>query len=95
MAAQFLSERPPAHQEFKDGSLLCVNVPDEVDCLRVFGGATDPIDPQVETAEQVRDRVLQAARHIPADRLGTCDDAGFSPFADAPEPTGLVGRSSG
>ncbi|MEU6665939.1 5-methyltetrahydropteroyltriglutamate--homocysteine methyltransferase [Streptomyces sp. NPDC046727] len=49
---------------------------------RVFVGVTDPIDPRVETAEEVRDRVLQAARHIPVDRLGTCDDAGFAPFAD-------------
>ncbi|MCP2167516.1 cobalamin-independent methionine synthase II family protein [Goodfellowiella coeruleoviolacea] len=49
---------------------------------RVFVGVTDPIDPQVETAEQVRDRVLQAAGHIPLDQLGTCDDCGFAPFAD-------------
>ncbi|MFF7729273.1 cobalamin-independent methionine synthase II family protein [Streptomyces sp. NPDC008001] len=49
---------------------------------RVFVGVTDPIDPRVETPEQVRDRVLAAARHLPADRLGTCDDCGFAPFAD-------------
>ncbi|GAA4547591.1 uroporphyrinogen decarboxylase/cobalamine-independent methonine synthase family protein [Amycolatopsis samaneae] len=49
---------------------------------RVFVGVVDPIDPVVETAEQVRDRVLTAARHLPPDRLGTCDDCGFSPFAD-------------
>ncbi|MEU8779032.1 cobalamin-independent methionine synthase II family protein [Streptomyces sp. NPDC048606] len=49
---------------------------------RVFVGVTDPVDPRVETAEEVRDRVLAAARHIPVDRLGTCDDCGFSPFAD-------------
>ncbi|MEU2712196.1 cobalamin-independent methionine synthase II family protein [Streptomyces sp. NPDC007205] len=49
---------------------------------RVFIGVTDPIDPCVETPEQVRDRVLAAARHVPVDRLGTCDDCGFSPFAD-------------
>jgi 5-methyltetrahydropteroyltriglutamate--homocysteine methyltransferase len=49
---------------------------------RVFVGVTDPIDPHVETPEQVRDRVLAAARHVPVDRLGTCDDCGFSPFAD-------------
>ncbi len=36
----------------------------------------------VETAEQVRDRVLVAAEYIPLDRLGTCDDCGFSPFGD-------------
>ncbi|GAA3463168.1 cobalamin-independent methionine synthase II family protein [Saccharothrix longispora] len=49
---------------------------------RVFVGVTDPIDPRVETPEEVRDRVLLAARHIPVERLGTCDDCGFSPFAD-------------
>lgn len=49
---------------------------------RIFVGVIDPIDPRVETPEQVRDRVLAAARHLPADRLGTCDDYGFSPFAD-------------
>ncbi|MER7049350.1 cobalamin-independent methionine synthase II family protein [Streptomyces jumonjinensis] len=50
--------------------------------IRVFIGVTDPIDPAVETPEQVRDRVLLAARHIPVEQLGTCDDCGFSPFAD-------------
>lgn len=49
---------------------------------RIFIGVTDPVDPRVETAEEVRDRVLAAARHLPVDRLGTCDDCGFSPFAD-------------
>ncbi|GAA4241435.1 cobalamin-independent methionine synthase II family protein [Actinomadura meridiana] len=49
---------------------------------RVFIGVIDPIDPAVETPEQVRDRVLTAARHLPADRLGTCDDSGFAPYAD-------------
>jgi 5-methyltetrahydropteroyltriglutamate--homocysteine methyltransferase len=49
---------------------------------RVFVGVIDPIDPTVETAEQVRDRVLLAAKHIPLDQLGTTDDCGFSPFAD-------------
>ncbi|MFI9454176.1 cobalamin-independent methionine synthase II family protein [Amycolatopsis sp. NPDC052450] len=49
---------------------------------RIFVGVTDPIDPRVETAEEVRDRVLQAAGYISPDRLGTCDDCGFSPFAD-------------
>jgi 5-methyltetrahydropteroyltriglutamate--homocysteine methyltransferase len=49
---------------------------------RIFVGVTDPIDPQAETAEEVRDRVLEAAEHIPPERLGTCDDCGFSPFGD-------------
>jgi 5-methyltetrahydropteroyltriglutamate--homocysteine methyltransferase len=49
---------------------------------RIFVGVIDPIDPRVETPEEVRDRVLLAARYIPTERLGTCDDCGFSPFAD-------------
>jgi 5-methyltetrahydropteroyltriglutamate--homocysteine methyltransferase len=49
---------------------------------RVFVGVVDPINPIVETPEQVRDRVLEAAEHIPVDQLGTTDDCGFSPFAD-------------
>ena len=49
---------------------------------RVFVGVIDPLDPEVETPEQVRDRVLEAAEHLPLDRLGTTDDCGFAPFAD-------------
>lgn len=49
---------------------------------RVFVGVTDPANPQVESLEEVRDRVLLAARYLPADRLGTTDDAGFAPFFD-------------
>ncbi|WP_199443608.1 cobalamin-independent methionine synthase II family protein [Umezawaea beigongshangensis] len=52
------------------------------DDQRIFVGVIDPIDPRVETAEEVRDRVLEAASYIPVERLGTCDDCGFSPFAD-------------
>ncbi len=49
---------------------------------RIFVGVTDPIDPSIETPEEVRDRVLLAAEYIPLDRLGTTDDCGFSPFGD-------------
>jgi 5-methyltetrahydropteroyltriglutamate--homocysteine methyltransferase len=48
----------------------------------VFVGVTDPIDPRVETPEEVRDRVLEAAERIPVTQLGTTDDCGFSPFGD-------------
>ena len=48
----------------------------------VFIGVIDPIDPRVETPEEVCERVLEAAQYLPVDRLGTCDDCGFSPFGD-------------
>lgn len=49
---------------------------------RVFVGVIATIDPRIETAEEVRDRILQAAKYIPLDQLGTCDDCGYSPFCD-------------
>jgi 5-methyltetrahydropteroyltriglutamate--homocysteine methyltransferase len=49
---------------------------------RIYVGVTDPIDPRIETPEDVRDRVLEAARFIDPGHLGTTDDCGFSPFGD-------------
>jgi len=49
---------------------------------RAFVGVVSPIDPRVDTAEEVRDRVLEAAEYIPLEQLGTTDDCGFSPFCD-------------
>lgn len=48
----------------------------------VFIGVIDVINPRVETAAEVRDRVLEAASILPVAQMGTCDDCGFSPFAD-------------
>ena len=52
--------------------------PDQV----VFIGVTDVLNAKVETAEEVRDRILEAAQFIPLTQLGTTDDCGFSPFCD-------------
>ncbi|MBF6329826.1 cobalamin-independent methionine synthase II family protein [Nocardia transvalensis] len=60
-------------------AIIAENLPPEA---TIFVGVIDPIDPAVEAAEVVRDRVLNAARHLPVERLGTCDDCGFSPFGD-------------
>lgn len=48
----------------------------------IFVGVIDPINPAVETPEEVRDRILLAAEYLPLAQLGTTDDCGFSPFAD-------------
>ena len=49
---------------------------------RVFVGVIAPIDPRIETPEEVCERVLEAAEYIPVAQLGTTDDCGFSPFSD-------------
>ena len=46
-----------------------------------FIGVIDPLNPTVETQEQVRDDLVAASRHIPVERLGSTDDCGFSPFS--------------
>jgi 5-methyltetrahydropteroyltriglutamate--homocysteine methyltransferase len=49
---------------------------------RIFIGVTAPINPRIESAEEIRDNILEAAEYIPLDQLGTTDDCGFSPFCD-------------
>jgi 5-methyltetrahydropteroyltriglutamate--homocysteine methyltransferase len=49
---------------------------------RVFIGVTNVLDPKIETPEEIRDMILEASAFIPVNQLGTCDDCGFSPFAD-------------
>jgi 5-methyltetrahydropteroyltriglutamate--homocysteine methyltransferase len=48
----------------------------------IFVGVVSPIDPRLETPEEIRDRILEAAQYIPIGQLGTTDDCGFSPFCD-------------
>lgn len=45
-------------------------------------GVINPISPRIETPEEVRDIILEAAKYIPIHQLGTTDDCGFSPFCD-------------
>jgi methionine synthase II (cobalamin-independent) len=51
-----------------------------------FMGVINPLDPRVETPEEVRDQLLAAASHIPVERLGATDDCGFSPFSRDVKP---------
>jgi methionine synthase II (cobalamin-independent) len=46
-----------------------------------FMGVINPLTPEVESAEEVCDELLTAAKHIPPARLGATDDCGFSPFS--------------
>lgn len=46
-----------------------------------FIGVVNPLDPTVETPEEIRDRLVTAAKYIPPDQLGATDDCGFSPFS--------------
>lgn len=49
---------------------------------RIFIGVVSPIEPRIESPEEVCERVLEAAAYIPIEQLGTTDDCGYAPFCD-------------
>lgn len=51
-----------------------------------FIGVINPLNPQVETAQEVCDDLMLASKHIPKERLGSTDDCGFSPFSNDMKP---------
>ncbi|HEY8771080.1 MAG TPA: hypothetical protein VIM03_11090 [Thermoleophilaceae bacterium] len=51
-----------------------------------FIGVINPLDPEVESPEEVRDLLVTAAKYIPVERLGATDDCGFSPFSRDEKP---------
>ncbi|OAP57990.1 hypothetical protein AYL99_07080 [Fonsecaea erecta] len=46
-----------------------------------FVGVINPLNPVVESPQQVCDALVEAAQYIPTDQLGATDDCGFSPFS--------------
>jgi methionine synthase II (cobalamin-independent) len=51
-----------------------------------FMGMINPLTPEIETPEHVKNELLLAAKHIPVERLGATDDCGFSPFSRDVKP---------
>jgi methionine synthase II (cobalamin-independent) len=51
-----------------------------------FMGVVNPLTPDVETPEHIRDELLLASKYIPVERLGATDDCGFSPFSRDVKP---------
>jgi hypothetical protein len=51
-----------------------------------YVGVINPLNPRVESPEEVRDALIRAANFIPRERLGATDDCGFSPFSIDEKP---------
>jgi methionine synthase II (cobalamin-independent) len=49
-------------------------------------GVINPLNPRIESPEEVRDALVRAANFIPKERLGATDDCGFSPFSIDEKP---------
>jgi methionine synthase II (cobalamin-independent) len=51
-----------------------------------YVGVINPLNPRVESREEVRDALVRAANFIPKEQLGATDDCGFSPFSIDEKP---------
>jgi methionine synthase II (cobalamin-independent) len=51
-----------------------------------YVGVINPLNPRVESREEVRDALIRAASFIPKEQLGATDDCGFSPFSIDEKP---------
>ena len=52
-----------------------------------YVGVINPLNPRVESPEEVRDALVRAANFIPKEQLGATDDCGFSPFSIDEKPS--------
>ena len=50
-------------------------------------GVINPLNPCIESAQEVCDALVTAAKYIPKDQLGSTDDCGFSPFSIDVKPS--------
>ncbi|HEY1917812.1 MAG TPA: 5-methyltetrahydropteroyltriglutamate--homocysteine methyltransferase [Streptosporangiaceae bacterium] len=50
-------------------------------------GVINPLNPRVESPEEVRDALIRASNFIPKQQLGSTDDCGFSPFSIDEKPS--------
>ena len=51
-----------------------------------YTGVINPLNPRVESPEEVRDSLIRAANFIDKEQLGATDDCGFSPFSIDEKP---------
>jgi len=81
---QLASERDkdPVYQ------LIGENLRDDADGVTqmAYIGVINPLNPRVESSEEVRDALVRAASFIPKEQLGATDDCGFSPFSIDEKP---------
>lgn len=52
-----------------------------------FIGVINPLNPRVESAQEVADAIVRASNFIPKEQLGATDDCGFSPFSIDEKPS--------
>ncbi len=82
-AGYFLIQLASENDRERVYKLIGENIRADADGVKqvAFVGVIDPLNPRVETPEEVAEALVTAARYIPTDQLGATDDCGFSPFS--------------
>ncbi len=79
-----------ASEREKDGvyELIGQNLRSDADGIpqMAFIGVINPLNPRVESPEEVRDQLARASNFIDRQQLGATDDCGFSPFSIDEKP---------
>jgi len=67
---------------------IAANMRDDAEGVRqmAYLGVINPLNPRVESAQEVCDRLVRAADFIDKQQLGSTDDCGFSPFSIDEKP---------
>ncbi|WP_214369463.1 5-methyltetrahydropteroyltriglutamate--homocysteine methyltransferase [Pseudonocardia sp. H11422] len=52
-----------------------------------YVGVINPLNPRIESPQEVADALIRAANFIPREQLGATDDCGFSPFSIDEKPS--------
>jgi methionine synthase II (cobalamin-independent) len=88
-AGYFLIQLASERDKDRVYRLIGENLRDDADGVAPFAyiGVINPLNPRVESAEEVRDALVRAAGFIPRERLGSTDDCGFSPFSIDEKPS--------
>ncbi len=75
-----LSSERNREQVYKD---IAASLREDANGVRqmAYIGVTNPLNPRVESPEEVCEQLVSAAKHISKEQLGTTDDCGFSPFS--------------
>jgi methionine synthase II (cobalamin-independent) len=88
-AGYFLIQLASERDKDRVYRMIGENLRDDADGVAqmAYLGVINPLNPRVESAEEVRDALVRAASFMPRERLGATDDCGFSPFSIDEKPS--------
>jgi methionine synthase II (cobalamin-independent) len=87
-AGYFLIQLASEREKDRVYRLIGENLRDDADGVAqmAYIGVINPLNPRIESPEEVTAALVRASNFIPKERLGATDDCGFSPFSIDEKP---------